>query len=457
MANYLYNGMEMPPLPEWDKEAYPYAFLWYDKGWLLTKAHLYLLSEIVYKTLTESADGYTGGYPYVLVTRELHASSTLSSGVWSAWTDFAEYPNYETGVLSLFNAGYADEKKWANFDILNEDGTVAVAASYPIDAETGEEIHDYEIGGTAPTIPEGDFYKVVNRQWVKCDSVRLMGNKWVKQDEYLYIKTAEEDEPEIVPYPVAEYDYNGVVLPSVFDDRIVGIDTTLLQYICICKTTDSDGTTSYKVYFTHAKPFYKAYSGYYSLAVVAEDLHDGYDAFASATTTGAEWTDAYDNSIWSGQTMSLGGKNYEWVWSNTDIYDESGALIYSASNPTPVSYKTDAVLLPPLPEWDSETYPYAYITYAFSTGKILLWLRTNRFMAYATDGKYTERINESYGYYTYYTYTDGAWVLSKENVEDTGGVSFRSGNTILWSNTDVPCSDGGIYREADAQYCVYLV
>ena len=27
MGNYLYNGVELPALPEWDKEAYPYAYI----------------------------------------------------------------------------------------------------------------------------------------------------------------------------------------------------------------------------------------------------------------------------------------------------------------------------------------------------------------------------------------------------------------------------------------------
>lgn len=37
-----------------------------------------------------------------------------------------------------------------------------------------------------PTLPEGDFYKVVNRQWVKHDAVKPTGSEWVKHDEYLY-------------------------------------------------------------------------------------------------------------------------------------------------------------------------------------------------------------------------------------------------------------------------------
>lgn len=37
-----------------------------------------------------------------------------------------------------------------------------------------------------PTIPEGDFYRVINGAWAKRDAVRPMGGEWVKQDEYRY-------------------------------------------------------------------------------------------------------------------------------------------------------------------------------------------------------------------------------------------------------------------------------
>jgi hypothetical protein len=181
MANYLYNGMEFPALPEWDKGAYPYAFVWYDQGFIYTKAHLYLLSEIVYQTKDDGS--------YCLVTRELHAVSTLTSSGWSDWTDFEEYPyGSSTLVTSLFTVGFNNEKQWANFDILSEDGTVSLAASYPIDAETGEEIHDYEIGGE-PEQPETDLtnidlYRKINGQLVKHTLYKKVGGELVKVDEY---------------------------------------------------------------------------------------------------------------------------------------------------------------------------------------------------------------------------------------------------------------------------------
>ena len=37
-----------------------------------------------------------------------------------------------------------------------------------------------------PTLPEGDFYKVVNGQWVKHTAVKSTGSEWVKQDGHLY-------------------------------------------------------------------------------------------------------------------------------------------------------------------------------------------------------------------------------------------------------------------------------
>ena len=43
-----------------------------------------------------------------------------------------------------------------------------------------------ELLASEPTLPEGDFYKVINGAWVKHDAVRPMGGEWVKQDAYLY-------------------------------------------------------------------------------------------------------------------------------------------------------------------------------------------------------------------------------------------------------------------------------
>ena len=68
--NFLYNGVKLPALPEWDKEKYPYA--------------------------------------------------AMNLGA-----------NY--GVLYLLdNALMAKQFQWANFDILNEDGTLYLAASDPV-------------------------------------------------------------------------------------------------------------------------------------------------------------------------------------------------------------------------------------------------------------------------------------------------------------------------------------
>ena len=56
------------------------------------------------------------------------------------------------------------DPKWTNYDLYNIDDTLFLPASYPIDAETGEEIHDYEIGGEPdpePT-PEPDTPSAFN-------------------------------------------------------------------------------------------------------------------------------------------------------------------------------------------------------------------------------------------------------------------------------------------------------
>ena len=98
---YSYNGVVLPKLPEWDREKYPYAVI-----------------------------GYCNTHGYVF---------SRSSNPWTA----NEYGNI---FPTRFSTYYASDDKWAttngalefitpiwtNTDILNEDGSVYLAASDPI-------------------------------------------------------------------------------------------------------------------------------------------------------------------------------------------------------------------------------------------------------------------------------------------------------------------------------------
>lgn len=113
---YLYNGVQLPKLPEWDRVAYPYAVI-VEKtpiGLRDTIATLYCYplpmtyrngrferdTETIYVAYSIGKSDVTWDEP--IYYDEEHASSYL------AYTPF-----------------------WSNFDILNEDGTLYLAASEP--------------------------------------------------------------------------------------------------------------------------------------------------------------------------------------------------------------------------------------------------------------------------------------------------------------------------------------
>ena len=135
MSNYLYNGIALPPLPEWDKTAYPYVHIKdfrnntsvLQRGW---DFGLYTTN----KPLVCSSDG-------MLIAND---GSVFDYSLYKKFLDTPdEWKINGVPLDSSAKLGYAEDVAWANHDILNEDGTVYLAASCPIDAETGKEIHDY--------------------------------------------------------------------------------------------------------------------------------------------------------------------------------------------------------------------------------------------------------------------------------------------------------------------------
>lgn len=108
MANYLYNGVELPALPEWDKETYPYAVIW-----------IAFVTNAIYLDILKEFDFSSAG---ILHTTKEDSLFALCSG--DSWSEFKASTSDSQIVGSQI--------KWTNTDILNEDGSVYLAASDPI-------------------------------------------------------------------------------------------------------------------------------------------------------------------------------------------------------------------------------------------------------------------------------------------------------------------------------------
>lgn len=114
MANYLYNGMELPALPNWDKALYPYVYI--SNGFSGIGRKFVCFQNIEYG-VTDS------GYYCLVVPAGTGMSGLYSDGQWNE-------PIVTTTDTRITIPN--DAFVWANFDVLNADGTLYLAASEPV-------------------------------------------------------------------------------------------------------------------------------------------------------------------------------------------------------------------------------------------------------------------------------------------------------------------------------------
>ena len=120
---YLYNGIRLPALPEWDKVKYPYAciFNYYHDEFDGSSAYLALLPEIVHY------HGTLGdGTPYTAIDQTGMVLYTFAE--FAGDTQWNYYPDTEY-YKSIIPYG---DVVWANFDVVDEAGTKYLSASAPV-------------------------------------------------------------------------------------------------------------------------------------------------------------------------------------------------------------------------------------------------------------------------------------------------------------------------------------
>ena len=205
MANYLYNGVELPALPEWDKEAYPYAYIACLNG-----------TQYFLKIFSEQQTVGDGGFMlmsspnlYKLTDGEWASFSSLGAGGTLIWCNVDAY--YNTG------------------DAVDEElrGTLFLAASDPIPVDGEPE--------TSEALPVSPYLRK-NGSWQKQDTYKRVGGKWVKQTQKGYEMVESVWQPifEKVEEPAGEpiaYLYNGVQLPDI---NTVWTDKETYPYAMLC-------------------------------------------------------------------------------------------------------------------------------------------------------------------------------------------------------------------------------
>ena len=122
MGIYLYNGVRRPPLPE--------------------TTHKYML--IVPETGGNRV--YFSPVPFIRLSTSVTTipkdAGTVTVTYHTIYDGSTEWRSPDYRDLSYGNS-IVTTGVWSNHDILFEDGSVYLEASYPIDEETGKEITDY--------------------------------------------------------------------------------------------------------------------------------------------------------------------------------------------------------------------------------------------------------------------------------------------------------------------------
>lgn len=123
---YLYNGVRLPKLPEWDREKYPYAKM---------------AKKMIFGTWKDTLAVFLD-----IKTDLTPKSFALPAITWysenNEWVQFREYTedDYDgTSVNGIYQsadgtlyAAFDFNPYWSNHDILNSDGSVYLSASDPI-------------------------------------------------------------------------------------------------------------------------------------------------------------------------------------------------------------------------------------------------------------------------------------------------------------------------------------
>lgn len=142
MPNYLYNGTELPELPEWDKDTHPYCTILVENDFMGTFTRCYFttspmaqLNETTKNLCNAESDGSTA--PTTQVTRY-----NLVDGEWTG--------KYDT-VWSIFSV-LCESLIYTNYDLcVFQTDTIVLPASDPV-----------PVGGEPDPDPEPDTPSAFN-------------------------------------------------------------------------------------------------------------------------------------------------------------------------------------------------------------------------------------------------------------------------------------------------------
>ena len=145
-------------------------------------------------------------------------------------------------------------------------------------------------------------------------------------------------------------------------------------------------------------------------------------------------------------------------------------MIFNLMKPVPVQtatmYSYNGTVLPALPEWDKETYPYVYIGYSpMYNGYYMCHMCTEPFRVDGTGSSSDYAGTEEGVYYTMISWrmfaSSNEWKAYATSAEDPNTPLPMTGSGMhqilpnVWSNYDVYFASGGLYRSASEPVPIY--
>lgn len=243
--------------------------------------------------------------------------------------------------------------------------------------------------------------------------------------------------------------YNGVTLPDI---ESVWTDKETYPYAFIIYNT---AYACYRLFFFNGSISWDgAYVFYFSGAYSYYTLVDGAWTFSDSQDSGYHQHNSDGN----------------WNWSNFDLKGYSSDDLYFAAS-DPVKSYTDpdvfvgdvgyvGAVLPALPEWDKETYPYAVIIFNENDAVCRLYLCANQW-EWLSNNVFSGAKWQINGIYQTYTarleeipYAEWEFEMQEDSTDATLEVNETSTRILTWCNTDI-IRNGEAYLAAS--YPVALV
>lgn len=230
--------------------------------------------------------------------------------------------------------------------------------------------------------------------------------------------------------------YDGAVLPKLPEWDSV-------PYVAIAEVESS--STSHVCYYSSC-PIIWSSDGYVRLATVEPNRMYTVCQLKDGTWNVREPKEctAVDGQLYSFQRL---------IWANHDIpnYDGSEIKFAKSADPIPVTglvgYSYNGVVLPELPEWDTENYPDAILT---ESTRFRMWTMNGAWCGLGTDGSEWRVKCNAYVVFRYYSEDGWAKFYTTSSTSDICEIE-----SVLWANFDILNEDGTTYLSASDPIPVY--